>query len=38
MVKIKPFKGIRPNPDYAKQIASLPYDVLNTEEARVLAS
>ncbi|MGX7420376.1 DUF1015 domain-containing protein [Carnobacterium gallinarum] len=36
MVKIKAFKGIRPNTQDAQKIASLPYDVLNTEEARVL--
>lgn len=36
MVKIKPFKGIRPNEEYVHQMASLPYDVLNTEEARTL--
>ena len=36
MVKIRAFKGIRPNDNEVKQIASLPYDVLNTKEARVL--
>lgn len=34
MVKIKPFKAIRPAEDYANDIASLPYDVLSTNEAR----
>ncbi len=32
-MNIKPFKGIRPVPDKAKQIASKPYDVLNSDEA-----
>ncbi len=36
MVKIKPFKAIRPAQEYASEIASLPYDVLNTHEAREL--
>ncbi|MBC1316970.1 DUF1015 domain-containing protein [Listeria booriae] len=36
MVKIRGFKAIRPSVDVAKDVASLPYDVLNTEEARVL--
>lgn len=34
MVKIKPFKAIRPAEEYANDIASLPYDVLSTNEAR----
>jgi uncharacterized protein (DUF1015 family) len=34
MAVIKPFKGIRPKKEYAKQIASKPYDVLNEKEAR----
>ncbi len=35
MVKIKPFKGLRPSKDKVKDVASPPYDVLNLEEARV---
>jgi len=35
MVKIKGLKGIRPKPDLADKIASRPYDVLNSEEARI---
>jgi uncharacterized protein (DUF1015 family) len=31
---IKPFKGLRPVPDKAKAVASRPYDVLDSEEAR----
>ncbi len=34
MVKIKPFKGIRPPRQHAAEVASRPYDVLNSEEAR----
>ena len=31
---IKPFKGVRPPKQYVKEVASRPYDVLNSEEAR----
>ena len=31
---IKPFKGLRPPKEIVKEIASRPYDVLNSEEAR----
>jgi uncharacterized protein (DUF1015 family) len=34
MAIIKPFKGIRPPADLAAKVASRPYDVLNSEEAR----
>lgn len=34
MAVLKPFRGIRPVPDKAAQIASKPYDVLNEHEAR----
>ena len=34
MVKIKPFKGIRPPKEYAAEVASRPYDVLNSVEAK----
>lgn len=34
MAKIKPFKGIRPPKNLIEQVASRPYDVLNSEEAR----
>lgn len=34
MAVIKPFKGIRPPMDLVEQVASRPYDVLNSEEAR----
>lgn len=38
MVKIKPFKGVRPPKDLIEQVASRPYDVLNSEEARAEAA
>lgn len=34
MVKVKPFRGIRPPAEYAAEVASRPYDVLNSAEAR----
>ena len=35
---VKPFKGLRPKPEFAKEIASPPYDVLSVDEAmKVLA-
>ena len=35
MITIKPFQGYRPVPEKVLQVASRPYDVLNTEEARI---
>jgi uncharacterized protein (DUF1015 family) len=35
MSNIQPFKALRPQPQFAKQVASRPYDVLNSAEARV---
>lgn len=37
MARIKPFKGIRPPKEWIEQVASRPYDVLNSEEARAEA-
>lgn len=34
---IKPFKALRPKQEISKQLASPPYDVLNSEEARTAA-
>ncbi len=34
---VKPFKAFRPNKEHAKDMASRPYDVLNSEEARLEA-
>ena len=36
MPVIKPFKAFRPQPDLVTKVASPPYDVLNSEEARQL--
>ena len=38
MANIKPFNALRPKPEVAQQVASRPYDVLNSEEARVEAN
>ncbi len=37
MSKIKPFKGYRPKPELVQEVASPPYDVLSSKEARDLA-
>jgi len=37
MISISPFKALRPEPQFAKQVASRPYDVLNSDEAKVEA-
>lgn len=37
MAFIKPFKAIRPSPQFANLVAALPYDVMNSEEARIMA-
>jgi len=37
MAKVKPFKGIRPKEDIVDKVASLPYDVMNREEAKKMA-
>jgi uncharacterized protein (DUF1015 family) len=34
---IRPFNALRPHADRAAQVAAVPYDVVNTEEARALA-
>jgi uncharacterized protein (DUF1015 family) len=34
---IRPFRALRPRPEQAQFVASVPYDVVNTEEARELA-
>ena len=38
MVRIKPFQGVRPPKQYASEVASRPYDVLNSAEAKAEAS
>lgn len=37
MAKVKPFKGVRPPRELVEEVASRPYDVLNSEEARAEA-
>ena len=37
MARIKPFKGIRPPKELVERVESRPYDVLNSEEARIEA-
>lgn len=37
MAIVKPFKGIRPPKKYVEQVESRPYDVLDSEEARIEA-
>ncbi len=34
MATVKPFQGIRPKKELAQKVASRPYDVLNSEEAK----
>lgn len=36
-MNVKPFRGLRPRLDLAAKIPSLPYDVLDSDEARVIA-
>ncbi len=37
MAIIRPFNALRPPADHAAEVAAVPYDVVNTEEARALA-
>ena len=37
MSTVRPFAAVRPKPEFAAKIAALPYDVMNTEEARARA-
>ncbi len=34
MARVKPFKGVRPPKELVEEVASRPYDVLNSQEAR----
>ena len=34
MAVLRPFAAIRPVPELAERVAALPYDVMNSEEAR----
>ena len=38
MAILHPFSALRPPPERAKQVSSVPYDVVDTEEARQLAA
>lgn len=38
MVQVHPFKGIRPSEELADKVAELPYDVVNSQEAKELAA
>ena len=38
MVRIKPFQGVRPPKELASEVASRPYDVLNSAEAKAEAT
>lgn len=37
MAIVKPFRALRPQPEQVSAVASVPYDVVNTSEARALA-
>ncbi len=37
MSVIRPFKAIRPKKEYAHKVAALPYDVMNSAEAKIMA-
>ena len=37
MAVVKPFRGLRPPASIASDLACLPYDVMNTEEAIMMA-
>jgi len=37
MSQLKPFRAHRPRPEFAAQVAAVPYDVVNTQEAAALA-
>ncbi len=34
MATVRPFKAVRPQPELAAKVAALPYDVMNSDEAR----
>ncbi len=38
MAMVRPFRGLRPQPELAAKIASPPYDVINSDEARQMAA
>jgi len=38
MAKVFPFQALRPKPEFAEKVASVPYDVVNSAEAKALAA
>ncbi len=38
MAIFKPFMAVRPKPEFAGEVAALPYDVMSSAEARVMAA
>lgn len=38
MAVVKPFRGLRPPREIARDLASLPYDVMNSEEAKAMVA
>src|SRR5438876_4837230 len=38
MAIVRPFRAVRPTPEHAVRVAAVPYDVVDTEEARALAA
>jgi uncharacterized protein (DUF1015 family) len=38
MLRVHPFKALRPEPTHASRVSSVPYDVVNTAEARAMAA
>lgn len=38
MSDVRPFRALRPRPEFAKRVAAPPYDVINTDEAREMAT
>jgi uncharacterized protein (DUF1015 family) len=38
MAMLHPFRALRPAPEVAPAVSSVPYDVVNTEEARELVA
>jgi uncharacterized protein (DUF1015 family) len=38
MAVVKPFRGLRPPREIVKELACLPYDVMNTDEAKAMAA
>jgi len=38
MLRIRPFQGLSPAPQFVEEVAAVPYDVVNREESAVLAA